>query len=44
MRWLGKAVGEVVSKRLDVLSMVRGGGVGDGVVEAGLPEQVIAVG
>ena len=38
VRWLGKAVGEVVSKRLDVLTMVRGGWVGDGVVEAGLPE------
>ena len=38
MRWLGQAVGEVVSKRLDVLSMVRGGGVGDGMVEARLPE------
>ena len=38
MRWLGKAVGEVVSKRLDVLSKVRGGGVGDGMMEAWLPE------
>ena len=37
MRGLGQPVGKVVSKRLDVL-MMRGGGMGDGMVKAGLPK------
>ena len=38
MRGLGQPVGKVVSKRLNVLSVMRGGGMGDGMVKAGLPK------